>query len=102
MGFSYYFATYAIIISLAPLVRCDGSSFIFPPNSPVSNFTAHAPIIAKVGTVHYNDDMTVEYTLPDTVGAVWLSQQCYGQPSDTNFSNENSSGNIYSKSGGCE
>jgi hypothetical protein len=108
MGFKSLFVAYAIVICLAALVHCDSDqwgSFIFPPNSTITNFTEHAPIVAKIGDVHFNDDIVVEYTLSDSVKALWLSQECYGALNDTNTtltSETGGSGFSYSQTGVCE
>ena len=105
MGSNGHFVAFAIITCLAGLVISAGddkSSFIFPPNSTVTNFTLHTPVIAKIGSVHWNDDITVEYTTPDTVKAVWLSQLCYDSLSDTNSSSEEYTGSSFSSTGICE
>jgi hypothetical protein len=100
-----HFVAFAIVTCLAVLVQCDGDkwgSFIFPPNSTVTNFALHAPAVAKIGNVHWNDDIVVEYTLPDTVKALWFSQECYQSLSDTNSSSANYSGSSSYSYGTCE
>ena len=105
MRFNSHFVAFATITGVAglmPSASDEWGSFIFPPNTTVTNFTLHAPVVAKIGSVHWNDDIIVEYTLPDTVKAVWLSQLCYDSLSDTNFSSEGYTGVSYSSTGTCE
>lgn len=88
MGFNRHLITCAIVSCLAASVHGASDSwgsFTFPPNSSVTNFSVTAPTVAKIGTeIHFNDDIVIEYTLPDNVKALWLSQQCYGAINDTN------------------
>jgi hypothetical protein len=59
-------------------------------------------VVAKIGSVYWNDDIVIEYTVPDTVKALWLSQDCYDSLSDTNSSSEDYAGSSYSSTGICE
>jgi hypothetical protein len=80
---AWHIVAFAFLSYSATVVRCQSAAFIFPPNSANTNFSQTAPIVAKIGSVHWNDDIVIEYTVPDTVKAVWLSQQCYGNINDT-------------------
>jgi hypothetical protein len=88
MGSSRHLISGAIVSCLAALVHGASDtwgSFIFPPNSSVTNFSITAPTVAELSAdIHFNDDFVIEYTLPDSVKAVWLSQECYAAINDTN------------------
>ena len=108
MAFNAHFFAFTIITCLSKFVRCasdEFGSFIFPPNSTATNFTSDAPVVAKIGSVHWNDNIVIEYTLPDTVKQLWLSQDCYGALNDTNstlIENGGGSGFSYSSTGVCK
>jgi hypothetical protein len=56
-------------------------------SSKFHNYKLHrkCPIVANIGaTIHFKNDIVIEYTLPDNVKALWLSQQCYAAINDTN------------------
>ncbi|KAE8444207.1 hypothetical protein EG329_000804 [Mollisiaceae sp. DMI_Dod_QoI] len=59
---------------LVHLGQCDTSmTFIFPPNATKTYTDTR---IANI-SIHFNDNITVEYQLPDTQGQVWLTQSCF-------------------------
>ena len=114
MDFYRHLILYAILSCFAPLLQCASDpvgSFIFPPNSTNTNFNAQAPIVANITGVHFNDEFVIEYTLPDTVEAVWVSQNCYTAVNDTNLTSTlgnyggsvyNGTDSSYTLSGVCE
>lgn len=78
---------------LASRGGCDPNmGFVFPPNATQGSGDQTAANL----TVHFNDNITLEYNLPDTDGQIWLYQNCYSSikaassEEESSFENSNS------------
>lgn len=84
-----------VALFVVQLGQCDDSmGFIFPPNATEAYDDT---TIANI-SVHFNDNMTLEYQLPNTEGQLAVSQTCYASVKAL----ESESGSTYSDTATCK